>query len=79
MASPAPSGTGSQITKTVLYGLAAAGLYALLYVFETQLLELIAQGRWHFLIPVCIAFVFSFFHGNFTAQFWDVIGIKAKN
>ncbi len=78
MASTAPSGAGRQVTKAILYGLATVVLYALLFASETQILSATAKGGWYFLIPVTIAFVFSFTHGNFTALFWDVLGIKAK-
>jgi len=70
--------SGRQVTKLVLYGLPTVGLYALLYAFEDSLLALIAQGGWLFVVPVAIAFVISFVHGGFTAQFWDILGIKAK-
>ena len=29
-------------------------------------------------LPVVAAFVFSFFHRNFTGDFWDVVGVQAK-
>jgi hypothetical protein len=69
---------GKQITRTVVYGLVAALLYALLYLFEHAFLDLASRGGWYFLVPVGIAFLFSFVHGAFTARFWDVLGVKAK-
>jgi hypothetical protein len=70
--------SGRQVTKLALYGVPSTGLYVLLYAFEDTLLALSAQGGWLFLVPVVIAFVFSFVHGGFTAHFWDILGIKAK-
>jgi len=64
--------------KTAIYGALSLTLYVLLYLFEDSFLALSSNGRWFFLIPVTAAFVFSFVHGNFTAYFWDMLGIKAK-
>jgi hypothetical protein len=69
---------GKPITRALIYGLAALILYFLLYLLEDQILAYTSQGGWYFIAPVVIAFVFSYFHGNFTAHFWDVLGIKAK-
>jgi hypothetical protein len=30
-----------------------------------------------FLIPVVVAFVFSYFHGTFTGHFWETLGLRA--
>lgn len=72
------AGSDRQLTKLALFGLPSIGLYALLYAFEDRVLALSAEGEWMFLVPVTIAFVFSFVHGGFTAHFWDLLGIKAK-
>ena len=72
------SRTGKQLTRAALYGAASLLLYFLLYLFEDKVMELAAHGRWYFIVPIVIAFVYSFAHGNFTAHFWDVLGIKAK-
>jgi hypothetical protein len=53
-------------------------LYFLLFYFETEIVELTSQGGWTFLLPVAVAFAISYAHGNFTALFWDWLGIKAK-
>jgi hypothetical protein len=66
------------VTKTVVYGILSAGLYFLLYLFADQITELSKQGRWYFIVPMVIAFVFSIVHGNFTGYFWDLLGVKAK-
>ena len=66
------------LARTLVYGVISISLYTLLYVFEKEVLELTKAGRWNFFIPILIAFVFSVIHGNFTGQFWDMFGIKAK-
>lgn len=67
------------ITQTVLLGIASAALYFLLWFFEGTVLQYSQQGRWYFIVPLLIAFIFSGFHGAFTGHFWDVLGVKAKS
>ena len=64
--------------RTLILGLASAGLYAALYLYSEELLAWSAKGQWMFVLPVAIAFIFSMVHGTFTGLFWDVLGIKAK-
>ena len=66
------------LRQTLIYGVVSIALYVLLYFFEEQILALSKEGRWNFVVPMIIAFVFSIVHGNFTGQFWDMFGIKAK-
>jgi len=68
----------SQLIKVLLWGLFVVALYTGLYVGEAQLIQLTAQGKWTFIVPIAIAFLFSFAHGNFTGQFWNILGIKPK-
>jgi len=62
----------------LLFGAIVLALYSGLYVYEKEIIELSTRGGWYFLVPLTIAFVFSFFHGKFTGDFWDFLGIKAK-
>lgn len=66
------------LIQTLVYGTISIALYFCLYLFADTILETSRQGRWYFILPIAIAFVFSFIHGNFTGQFWDLFGIKAK-
>ncbi|KHF24946.1 hypothetical protein [Solemya velum gill symbiont] len=66
------------VKRTLIYGTISIILYALLYHFEMDILELSQEGKWNFYIPMLIAFSFSIVHGNFTGQFWDMFGVKAK-
>ncbi len=61
------------------FGSLTAMLYFLLFYFEDEIVEITGKGGWSFLIPVAIAFAISYGHGNFTAAFWDWLGIKAKH
>jgi hypothetical protein len=64
--------------KVVLFGIPAIAAYALLFHFESVVIEFSRQGHWNFILPVTVAFVISYFHGGFTASFWDALGVKAK-
>ena len=66
------------VQRTLIYGVISVTLYTLLYLYEEPILEHSKEGGWNFYIPMVIAFVFSIVHGNFTGQFWDMFGIKAK-
>ncbi|MEO5347734.1 MAG: hypothetical protein H7834_15350 [Magnetococcus sp. YQC-9] len=73
---------GNQVShgfqKLILWGALSIALYAALLIFEKEVLAISSQGRWYFIVPVVIAFVFSFVHGHFTAEFWESLGIQAK-
>ncbi|KAF0119016.1 MAG: hypothetical protein FD149_310 [Rhodospirillaceae bacterium] len=68
----------SQIMITMGFGVASLVLYVLLFRYERELLDLSGKGGEMFIIPIVIAFVFSFVHGTFTSGFWDVLGVRAK-
>ncbi|TRZ65980.1 MAG: hypothetical protein D4S02_07635 [Rhodocyclaceae bacterium] len=67
------------ISPLLGFGSLTAVLYFLLFYFETEIVELTSKGGWSFLLPIAIAFAVSYGHGNFTAAFWDWLGIKAKH
>jgi hypothetical protein len=69
---------GKETGRLALFGVASAALYALLFVFEQELLSFTHQGGWTFVVPVAIAFAVSYAHGGFTGAFWDWVGIRAK-
>ena len=66
------------LTRTLFYGTLSAIFYFLLYSYNETILQLSKEGGWFFIIPITIAFTFSIVHGNFTGQFWDLFGVKAK-
>ncbi len=73
------SDKSQEITKAATYGVGSGVLYFLLFMYAADVMTYSAQGGWYFIIPVVIAFVFSYIHGNFTSYFWDALGIKAKS
>jgi hypothetical protein len=78
MTDSSATATGNPVTRAVLFGVLTLALYFLLYLFEDEILAFTSRGRWYFIAPVVIAFVFSFTHGTFTGHFWDLLGIKAR-
>lgn len=67
-----------RVGKALWTGAISIGLYILLFWNERAVLKLSVGHSWSFLVPVAIAFVFSFAHGAFTGAFWDAIGLKPK-
>lgn len=67
-----------QLARTALLGVGTGVLYWWMFANEREVLELSSKGHWYFVLPLVIAFVFSFVHGAFTADFWDALGVKAS-
>jgi Kef-type K+ transport system membrane component KefB len=68
------------ITATLFYGIASLLLYTLLFLNADLFIEWAERTKDHkslFLIPVVVAFVFSYFHGAFTSYFWEILGLRA--
>ena len=70
----------SSLVKAVVYGAASLALYALLFLYADETVELARRTRegekiW-LLVPIVIAFAFSLVHGAFTGSFWDAIGLR---
>jgi len=66
------------LVRTALFGAISITFYVMLYLLSDKILAYSKQGGWFFVVPIGIAFVFSIVHGNFTGQFWDLFGVKAK-
>lgn len=64
--------------RTAGLGAISLVLYILLFANERTVLDLSQEPGWGFLVPVAIAFAFSFIHGAFTGGFWDMLGLKAQ-
>lgn len=67
---------------TLALGVLSASLYMLMFKFSPALIhlsEMTRQGdKLGAIIPIAIAFVFSYVHGSFTAQFWSSLGLKPR-
>lgn len=65
------------VGKMVVMGLISIALYALLLAKQDDVNVIFGQGGWYAFLPIITAFVFSFVHGNFTGDFWTVLGVEA--
>lgn len=76
------SDKNASVMSVIGFGIVSAVLYSLLYIYSDDLekaSQLVQQGeKLYFLIPIAIAFVFSYIHGTFTDRFWSALGLKAK-
>lgn len=67
-----------QNLRTIALGVLSLVLYVLLFANEQAVLKMSIEGTWGWVVPIAIAFTFSFVHGAFTGGFWDMLGLKAK-
>jgi adenylosuccinate lyase len=69
------------IAATLLFGIASVVMYTLLFMNSDLFVDwaerTIKGEKSLFLIPVVVAFVFSYFHGTFTGHFWETLGLRA--
>ena len=76
-----PSTNKRPLLQTLIYGCASIALYVLLFIYSEQLVNWAqltkTENKLLFLVPVIIAFVFSYFHGAFTGYFWESMGLRA--
>jgi hypothetical protein len=61
----------------IVMGIISIALYTTLLLKQDLLNSTFSKGGWYALLPVIMAFVFSYFHGSFTGSFWTVLGIEA--
>ena len=61
----------------IVMGIISIALYTTLLLKQDLLNNTFAQGGWYAVLPIIMAFVFSYFHGSFTGHFWTVLGIEA--
>jgi hypothetical protein len=65
------------VGKMLAMGLISIALYALLLAKQDVINSMFGKGGWYAFLPIITAFVFSFVHGNFTGDFWTVLGVEA--
>jgi uncharacterized integral membrane protein len=65
------------VGKMLVMGLISIALYAYLLANQDEVNITFGKGGWFALLPIIVAFVFSFVHGSFTGDFWTVLGIEA--
>jgi F0F1-type ATP synthase assembly protein I len=65
------------VAAMIVMGVVSVALYATLLLKQDLINENFAKGGMYALLPIITAFVFSYFHGNFTGHFWTVLGVEA--
>lgn len=60
------------------WGVVTAGVYAAVFMNAEAIMDLTKQGAAMAAIPLALAFVVSYVHGNFTGAFWTAMGIDAS-
>jgi hypothetical protein len=68
---------GRLIGKTIGYGLATAALYAAVFMNSDTIMNYFTRGGWFAALPVATVFLFSYVHGTFSHNVWEVMGIRA--
>jgi len=66
------------VQKTIVFGAAAATIYAAVFIFSDPLMSIVTKGGFYAIVPVATVFLFSYIHGNFTNYFWSALGIEAS-
>lgn len=66
------------VGPVIFFGIISIVLYAVLLAEQDLLNTNFAKGGLFAILPIVTAFVFSYFHGNFTGHFWSVLGIEAS-
>ncbi len=66
------------IGKMIAYGLGSVVLYTLLLTNQDLINQTFTRGGLYALLPIATAFIFSIVHGNFTGNFWTVLGVEAR-
>ena len=77
MAKASENSRTKMIGKTAGLGLAAAGLYAAVFLNADTVMKYFTKGAWYAALPVATVFIFSFVHGAFASEFWSLMGIEA--
>jgi hypothetical protein len=66
------------LAKTIMYGIAAAALYAGVFAYSDTVMKYFTRGSWYAALPIATVFMFSFVHGTFASNLWSLLGIEAK-
>ncbi len=65
------------IGTMIVMGIISIALYTTLLLKQDLLNNTFSKGGWYALLPIIMAFIFSYFHGSFTGHFWTVLGVEA--
>ena len=73
----ASSSKKKPIGRMLFMGVCSAALYVALMTNQGLINGNFAKGGAYAFLPLVTAFIFSYFHGAFTGDFWTVLGIEA--
>ena len=62
----------------IILGIISLALYVVLLTKQEVVNEYFTKGGIYAFLPIATAFIFSFVHGNFTGNFWTLLGIEAS-
>jgi hypothetical protein len=78
MASSQGSSKKKPYAAAIIMGIASLALYAGLLTQQGVINEYFTKGGVYAFLPIAAAFLFSIVHGNFTGNFWTVLGVEAS-
>lgn len=64
--------------KTVITGIMAVSLYTVFFMNAELVMTWFTKGGIYAALPILTAFLFSFVHGAFTGNIWELLGVNAK-
>ena len=62
----------------IILGIISLALYVVLLTQQEVVNTYFTKGGMYAFLPILTAFIFSFVHGNFTGNFWTVLGVEAS-
>ena len=78
MASSNGSSKKKPYGAAIILGIISLALYVGLLTQQEVVNQYFTKGGVYAFLPIATAFIFSFVHGNFTGNFWTVLGVEAS-
>lgn len=78
MASNQGSSKKKPYGAAIILGIISLALYVVLLTQQEFVNEYFTKGGLYAFLPIAAAFLFSLVHGNFTGNFWTVLGVEAS-
>ena len=78
MASSQGSSKKKPYGAAIILGIVSLALYVGLLTQQEVVNEYFTKGGVYAFLPIAAAFLFSLVHGNFTGNFWTVLGVEAS-
>ena len=78
MASSQGSSKKKPYGAVIILGIVSLALYWVLLTQQEIVNEYFTKGGVYAFLPIGAAFLFSVVHGNFTGNFWTVLGVEAS-